>query len=212
MTPLRLSRPKAWTRPGRGRTTFTSLKYSQFQGDLSMTNAAPQMSQKTAFLIFLAVVMIAAPVLYAYIAFSGRFFTASPDWWATWLVPTAIAAIVLAVASIPLFRKLGAPWATKFGGFLCVMGVVAGLMLWYVPMLLTFMVRSNVSWPATVASTQRSGKDITCGYPFSIDEISQGFCAASAEAYSELRVGRKIEVVGLGRKYGIFIEGYRLAE
>jgi hypothetical protein len=177
-----------------------------------MATAAPQISRRTAFLIFLAMVIVAAPVLYAYIAFSGRFFTASPDWWAKWLVPTAIAAAVLALASIPLFRKLGAPWAATFGGFLCVMGVIAGLMLWYVPMMLTFMVRDDVSWPATVASTERSGKDIKCDYPFSIDEISQSFCAASAEAYAELRIGRKIEIIGQGSRYGMFIEGYRLAE
>jgi hypothetical protein len=85
-------------------------------------------------------------------------------------------------------------------------------MLWYVPMMLTFMVRDDVRWPATVASTERSGKDIKCDYPFSIDEISQSFCAASAEAYAELRIGRKIEIIGQGSRYGMFIEGYRLAE
>lgn len=72
-----------------------------------MTANVLQVSQKTAFLIFLAMVIVCAPVLYAYIAFSGRFFTASPDWWATWLVPTSVAAVVLALASILVFRKSG---------------------------------------------------------------------------------------------------------
>lgn len=175
-----------------------------------MADNVLKVSQKTAFLIFLAIVIIAAPVLYAYIAFSGRFFTASPDWWAAWLIPTAVAAVVLALASIPLFRKLGAPWAATFGGVLCVMGMMAGLMLWYVPMMMTFMVREQVSWPGTVASTVRSGKDVKCSYPFSIAEIWQGFCATSAADYAELRMGRKIEVIGPGSKYGMFIEGYRL--
>lgn len=175
-----------------------------------MADASLQVSRKTAFLIFLAFMLIAAPVIYAYISFSGRFFTASPGWWSTWLAPTAIAAVVLALVSIPLIRKLGAPWAATFGGALCVIGIVAGLMLWYLPMMMTFMVREQVSWPVTVASTVRTGTDIKCQYPFSIAEISQGFCAESAGAYAELRTGRKIEVIGLGSKYGMFIEGYRL--
>jgi hypothetical protein len=177
-----------------------------------MTANVLQVSQKTAFLIFLAMVIVCAPVLYAYIAFSGRFFTASPDWWATWLVPTSVAAVVLALASILVFRKSGANWAATFGGFLCVMGLSMGLMLWYVPMMLTVTAREQVSWPMTVASTERTGKDIKCAYPFSIDEIWQGFCATSAEDYAKLRKGRKIEVIGLGSRHGMFIEGYRLAE
>lgn len=177
-----------------------------------MADASLQVTQKTAFLIFMALVIVAAPVLYAYISFSGRFFTASPGWWSTWLVPTAIAAPVLALASLPLFRRLGAPWAAAFGGILCVMGVIAGFMLWYLPMMMTLPMREQVGWPVTVASTVRSGTGFKCQYPFSIAEISQGFCATSAKDYAELRTGRKIEVIGLGSKYGMFVEGYRLAD
>lgn len=177
-----------------------------------MADAVLKVPQRTAFLIFLALVVIAAPVLYAYIAFSGRFFTASPNWWATWLVPTAIGAIVLATAAIPLFRKLGAPWAAALGLSLCVMGLIAGLMLWYAPMMMTLMVREQVSWPVTIESTVRTGKDLKCAYPFSIKEVWQGFCATSAADYSELRTGRKIEVIGQGSKYGMFIDGYRLVD
>lgn len=177
-----------------------------------MANDVLKVSQKTAFLIFLVFIILAAPVVYAYITFSGRFFTASPEWWSAVLIPTVIAAVVLALVSVPLLRKLGAPWSATFGGSLCVMGMIAGLMLWYLPMIMTFMVREQVSWPVTVSSTVRSGKDIKCNYPFSIAEIWQDFCATSEADYTELRTGRKIEVVGLGSKYGMFIDGYRLVD
>lgn len=177
-----------------------------------MASNTLQVSQKTAFLIFLAFVIICAPVLYAYITFSGLFFTASPDWWAAWLVPGMVVSTVLALASVFLLRKLGAPWAAALGGFLCIAGLSMALILWYLPMMLTLTAQQQMSWPVTVASMERSGKDIKCDYPFSIDEIWQSFCATSAEDYANLHKGQKIEVIGIGSQYGMFIEGYKLAE
>jgi len=174
----------------------------------------PKISQTAALLIFLAVAVLAGPGLY--VNFVKATFIVSPDWWSRFAIPTFIGSAVLALLSFLVFLRLAKSYEDKKQRWsLIIMGPlgIAALVFWFVRMSLPIMLSQispqATSYEMTVRTTQREGK-VRCDYPFSIQEISETFCATSADAYGKLRPGSKIEVFGKGNQWGMFVEGYRL--
>jgi len=172
-----------------------------------------RVSQKTAFLIFLPVMILAGPLLYA--IFTNTVFIVSPDWWAKFATWAFIGSAAVGLLSVPVCLRFAKSCADKRQRLALIFaGPVVALSLAFVfartslPMVMSRISSQAISYELTVSSTQRSGK-VTCDYPFSIREISETFCATSASAYRELRPGSKIEVFGEGNQWGMIVKGYR---
>ncbi|QND52285.1 hypothetical protein HB779_10455 [Phyllobacterium sp. 628] len=164
--------------------------------------------------IFIIAMLGGGPLLY--LKYSGDIFVASPIWMGKYLVPAIVGSAVAGIVAILVFLYLvrrwnlsiGQPKAAAFGTGLAVGGLLMGFMLFTLPIMLTLADRHPHTYPATVSNKERHGK-MTCDFPFSIQEFNQSFCAVTAEDYAVLRPGQKIEVVGTGNDFGMFVEGYR---
>ena len=165
-----------------------------------------RVSQKTTFLILLAVVILAGPFLYT--TLTKTVFIVAPDWWDRFATFTFVGCVVVALLSVPVFLR-SQRLSLMIMGPLIVLSLVFVFAHLSLPIFMSRISSQAISYELTVSSTQRSG-EVRCDYPFSIKEISETFCATSADAYWKLRPGSKIEVFGQGNQWGMFVEGYRL--
>lgn len=181
-----------------------------------MANAdqKPKISQKTAFLIFVIVMLLAGPFLYSLV--SSTLFITSPEWIDRTFANSLMAAAIVGLAIIPILIRITRRIETRIQRWsVIVMGpvVIASLLIAFVfrslPIMLVLFDQNPVSYAVTVDSTQRRGK-VRCDFPFSIKELYQSFCASTAESHAALRPGKKIEIYGSGNNIGMFVEGYRI--
>jgi hypothetical protein len=183
---------------------------------MATSSPPPQMSQMTSFLIFLAAIFFTGPFLY--IIFTKTLFIASPDWFDRFLTPAIIGSAVVALLSVPLFLR-GAKaqqdakrrWSLIIMGPICVAALIMSFVIFSLPFVLAKISPEPTFYTLTVSSTERRGK-VRCDFPFSIEEVQQTLCAASAAEHQLLRPGTKIEVYGQGNRFGLVVEGYRLQQ
>jgi hypothetical protein len=172
---------------------------------------SPPVSQTTAFLIFVVTMVLAGPFIYALV--TKTVFIASPGWIGRVLWPTGIAAGVMAILSIPLLWRANPrpPKSVFFMVPVAVIGMIMAFVLWSLPFVMSKFASEPTAFVLTVSNTERQGK-VRCDFPFSLAEIQQTFCAATAEEHQRLQLGTKVEFYGQGNGWGLTVEGYRLAE
>lgn len=173
-----------------------------------MAQSVQPVSQKTAFLAFVAMIIGGAPMLY--VMFSRQFFVVMPAWDRVFYIGGAIAALVALLVSIPFFIRGTADRdpkerrAQRIFGPICVAGLVFCFFIFTIPMVSSFIGRGPVSVDLTVSDVHPAKR---CAQSVSFEELNQGFCVDGTRLYN-VRPGTRVHAQGKGNSVAMFVEDF----